>query len=109
MLTFSGHHLTTNPKQNSFSNIFSRLGVLTAKTPFLSGTNKAGAAFFQIDSNYLVQIQKKEFFELVGYGFSEEYLNSISIEERRYYYHLLVAKNNPNSGTEFKYKNQQNK
>jgi hypothetical protein len=43
----------------------------------------------------LVEVQKRELFELVGYGFSLESLLKMSIEERRLHFHLLVEKNKP--------------
>lgn len=52
--------------------------------------NKAGSAFFGIDSKYLVNVQKKEIYYLVGYGFDFQSLMNMSIEERRYYFHLYL-------------------
>lgn len=48
--------------------------------------------FFGIDAKYLVQVQKREIFDLVEYGFSYESLSKMSIEERRLYYHMLIDK-----------------
>lgn len=65
-------------------------------TPSQKLANKAGVSFFGIDPKYLAEIQKKEIFTLVDHGFSYESLMRMSIEERRYYYHLWVVKNTPN-------------
>ena len=57
--------------------------------------NKAGSAFFGIDARYLVQIQKREIFDLVSEGWNSETLYKMSIEERRFYYNELVKKYAP--------------
>jgi hypothetical protein len=54
--------------------------------------NRAGAAFFGIDAKYLVEIQKKEIDDLVAHGWNSETLYKMSVEERRFYYHLLIKR-----------------
>lgn len=108
MWNFSGQNLTvSDEKKTSFNGVFSRLGCYTKKSVGLSGVNKAGTVFFGIDSQYLLNIQKKEIFDLVGYGFNDTTLMKMPIEERRFYYHLLVAKNNPDIGTDMKIKSKE--
>ena len=55
----------------------------------------SGAWFFGIDMKYLVEVQKKEVFHLVEHGFSHKDLMNMPIEERRFYFHLLLKKMNP--------------
>jgi hypothetical protein len=64
-------------------------------TPWQKLQIKAGCALFGIDSEYLIKVQKREIFELIGHGFSFESLKKMPIEERRFYFHLLVEKNQP--------------
>lgn len=52
--------------------------------------NKAGSAFFGIDGHYLAQVQKKEMFYLIGYGFDYQSIYNMSLEERRYFFHLWL-------------------
>lgn len=72
------------------------MGIDNSLPPSQRLPNRAGSAFFGIDAEYLVKVQKKEIFALVGHGFSFESLMKMSIEERRYYFHLLMEKNSPN-------------
>lgn len=51
---------------------------------------KAGSFFFGVDSEYLTKYQKREIFQLVKAGFSIERIEKMSIEERRFYYNLLL-------------------
>ena len=54
-----------------------------------------------MNEEYLVNVAYKEIFSLVGHGFDYQSLRKMSIELRRYFYHLLVeekqarAKNQP--------------
>ena len=57
--------------------------------------NKAGTAFFGIDSKYLLEVQKREIFDLVSEGWNSETLYKMSIAERRFYYHKLIEKYSP--------------
>lgn len=95
--------------QTSFNGVFSRLGCFVKNSVGLTGTNRAGTIFFGIDSQYLLAVQKKEIFDLVGYGFNDATLMKMSIEERRLYYHMLIAKNNPDIGTDMKIISKENK
>lgn len=61
----------------------------------LNPDNKAGSAWFGIDAQYLLKVQKREIFDLVGDGWNSDTLYKMSIEERRYYYHLLIEKHAP--------------
>lgn len=110
MWNFSGQNLTLNEDcKTSFNGVFSRLGCFRKSSVGLTGINKAGTIFFGIDAQYLLKVQKKEIFELVGYGFTDSTLMKMSIEERRFYYHMLVAKNNPKAGTEMEIKPKEKK
>lgn len=57
--------------------------------------NRAGSAFFGIDAEYIARVQKREIFNLVEHGFSYESLIKMPLDERRYYFHLLIEKNTP--------------
>lgn len=81
--------------KTSFNGVFSRLGCYKKESSELAGINKAGTIFFGIDANYIANVQMKEIFELIGYGFDYNSLKYMSVEKRRYYYHLLVIKNSP--------------
>lgn len=56
---------------------------------------------FGIDNQYILQVQKKEIFCLVEFGFSYESLQKMPIAERRHYFKMLVERaenmKNPNA------------
>ena len=58
--------------------------------------NKAGSAFFGIDTTYIAQVQSREIFDLVSEGFTPESLERMPIAKRRLYYHRLIEKYQPN-------------
>lgn len=60
---------------------------------------------FGIDHRYMVEVSHKETFLLVGHGFDAAYLRKIPIALKRYYFHLLIEKNQAERGETPQFKN----
>lgn len=72
--------------------------------PLKHTTSQSGWSFFGrncefigIDSNYIAQVSYREIFLLVEHGFSAEYLESIPLARRRYFFNLLIERHKAES------------